>query len=148
MPALVEESFLLPPMDLDASPEVLDDTPVTIFVPVARNALTALPASIRDASVTLAAPPPIGVRPTSPKDLLTTLISAKASAPTPAPVADAEWQALLGGRKTLWFARRRQLSRRDAPLAVTSPFRLPSAILGQADETIRPKRRPPRGSLC
>ena len=124
---------------LDAPPEVLDHSPVTIFVPVPRNTLTGLPSSIRDAKTLLVAPPPIGVRPTSPRDLLTSLISAKVTAPTPAPVADAEWQALLGGRQTLWFARRRQLARRDAPLAATSPFRMPAAILGQSDETILPE---------
>lgn len=136
--ALMEESFLLPPIDLEAGPEVLDDTPVTIFVPVRRAALAGLPASVRDTATPLAAPPPIGVLPTAPRDLLDTLISAAPPAAEPTPVEDAEWQALLGGQAVLWFARRRQFARRDAPLAVTSPFRVPANILGQDDEATAP----------
>lgn len=114
LPALIEESLALPPIDLTLSGEALDSTAVAILAPVARNEwrtvstrLTTRVRPLRPAALNLVAQRKpleslLRLRPLTPVLPL----------PDPADPSDAEWQR-LARLPNLWFVRRRQLAYRD-----------------------------------
>lgn len=113
LPALVEESLALPPIDLGAAAETLESTSVLILAPVPRNEWRAVNArlttrlrSLRPAAINLVAT-------RKPLEILQQLRVPRPLPPlTPADPADAEW-ARLAALPGLWFVRRRNLAYRD-----------------------------------
>ncbi len=113
LPALVEESLALPPIDLGAAAETLESTSVLILAPVPRNEWRAVTArlstrlrSLRPAAINLVAS-------RKPLEILQQLRLPRPLTPlTPADPADAEW-ARLAALPGLWFVRRRNLAYRD-----------------------------------
>lgn len=114
LPALVEESLSLPPIDLTAAADTLESTAVLILAPVPRNEWRAVSArlasrlrALRPAAINLVAT-------RKPLEILQQLRIPRALPPTtPSDPADVEW-ARLAALPTLWFVRRRNLAYRDA----------------------------------
>lgn len=119
LPALVEESLALPPIDLQDSEAALDRTAVLVLAPVPRAEWRAVIARLESRVRTLrpAAPNQVALR--KPLEILTRL---RLPLPLPAPApSDAEWTR-LANLPRLWYVRRRNLAYRDdlagTPLAV------------------------------
>jgi hypothetical protein len=121
LPALVEESLALPPIDLMDAEAVLDRTAVLVLAPVPRaqwrEVLARLESRVR--ALRPAAPNQVAQR--KPLEILMRL-----RLPLPIPVvtaspSDAEW-ARLASLPRLWYIRRRNLAYRDdlagTPLAI------------------------------
>ena len=129
LPALVEESLALPPIDLQDSEAALDRTAVLVLAPVPRAEWRAVIARLESRVRTLrpAAPNQVALR--KPLEILTRL---RLPLPLPAPApSDAEWTR-LASLPRLWYVRRRNLAYRDdlagTPLAVTGgPVPAPAA---------------------
>lgn len=119
---LLEESLTMPVIDLSASKQSLAQTPVTIIVPIPRANWASAPLEIVQRARTLAAAAPLGATPTTPMELITALLEQGADPDLVDPTADAPWLALLAGRTTLWYARRRQFLRTDALTGEASPY--------------------------
>lgn len=117
--AILRENLQLPPIDLTAPDRVLANTPVSVIVPVPRDAWMDTPAEVAETALPLVAPPAVGGAPTSPGDLLDQLLGATTLPTVTDTALTAEWSALLAGRTTLWYARRRQFQRSDELLSVT-----------------------------
>ncbi|MFU2486463.1 hypothetical protein [Thauera sp. WH-1] len=113
LPALVEESLALPPIDLGAAADTLESTSVLILAPVPRNEWRAVTArlstrlrTLRPAAINLVAS-------RKPLEILQQLrLPRPLTPPTPTDPADAEW-ARLAALPGLWFVRRRNLAYRD-----------------------------------
>jgi hypothetical protein len=111
LPALLEESLLLPPIDLTRSAEELDSTSVLVLIPVPRAQLATLSYELGSAERTLAPAAPWSMARANPLQTLQSL----SLPPTLLPASrqgvqtQARWAALLGGADMLWFVRRRNL---------------------------------------
>jgi hypothetical protein len=113
LPALVEESLSLPPIDLEASAATLESTSVLILAPVARhewravtNRLSSRILALRPAAINLVAT-------RKPLEILQQLrIPRLPPVISPVDPAQAEW-ARLAALPNLWFVRRRNLAYRD-----------------------------------
>lgn len=114
LPALVEESLALPPIDLEAPEESLASTSVIVLAPVPRNEWRSVVARLESVSRSVRASAPNRVAARRPLEVLMGLRVAGLILPPPDPTtpSDAEWQRLarLNG---LWYVRRRQLARGD-----------------------------------
>ncbi|MEI7867583.1 MAG: hypothetical protein WCI11_06805 [Candidatus Methylumidiphilus sp.] len=118
LPALVEESLALPPIDLTAPADTFDAIAVMVLAPVPRNEWRAVNARLTIPSGSLvrkvspAATNLVAQR--KPLEILQRLrLPALLAAPIdPSNPADAEW-ARLAGLGSLWFVRRRNLAYRD-----------------------------------
>lgn len=119
---LLEESLTMPVIDLSASPRALAQTPVSIIIPISRADWAAAPLEVIQQARTLTAAAPLGSTPTTPMDLITALLEQRTDPDLVDPTVDAPWLALLAGRTTLWYARRRQFLRTDALTGEASPF--------------------------
>lgn len=116
MPALIEESLLLPPIDLTLGLDGLTGIGVVVLVPLTRAEFTANRAVLPDWSMQLQPLAPafsqIKLR-ASPKDLLLSQIfRADASPPATRPVEEDPWRGLLRAalsQPLLWYVRRRHL---------------------------------------
>lgn len=122
---LLEESLTLPVIDLAAPREALAQTPVTIIVPIPRADWASAPLEVVQQAMTLTAAAPLGAAPKTPMELITALLEQDADPTLVDPTMDAPWLALLAGRTTLWYARRRQFLRTDALAGEASPYRPP-----------------------
>jgi hypothetical protein len=127
LPALLEESILLPPIDLTAGGEALESTSVLVLLPVPRNQVRIVRSALARAeratltrTLKTAAPGLIAQR--RPLEALTGLRLARFEAPLPAPVPDnlldAAWTKELGTSAQtadglLWYVRRRNLQYRS-----------------------------------
>ncbi len=124
LPALVEDSLALQPIDLEAAPESLDSTAVIVVAPVPRNEWRAVVSRLTTVvrSVKPAAPNLLSQR--KPFAVLQKLRIPRGAPPVldSTNPSDAEWQR-LAQLPTLWFVRRRHLALRDdfvgAPRAVS-----------------------------
>ena len=124
LPALVEDSLALQPIDLAAAPESLDSTAVVVVAPVPRNEWRAVVSRLTTLVrvVKPAAPNLLSQR--KPFEVLQKLRIPRGAPPVldPTNPSDAEWQR-LARLPTLWFVRRRHLALRDdfvgAPRAVS-----------------------------
>jgi len=114
--ALLRESVHMPPIDLTAKDTVLANTPVTIIVPVPRADWMQTPAEIREAALSLQAPPAVGGSPSSPQDLLDALLGNTEVVTPEDTLATDAWVRLLADRTDLWYMRRRQFLRSDMAL--------------------------------
>ena len=125
LPALVEESLALPPIDFLASEAALDLTAVLVLAPVPRNEWRAVLARLEPRVRTLKPAAANLVAQRKPLEILQRL-----RLPLPLPAldvanpADAEW-ARLARLPSLWYVRRRNLAYRDdlagTPVAVSGP---------------------------
>ena len=153
--ALVEESLLLPPIDLQLTAAEQESTAVAILVTVPRQSLARQAARLRPRPQQ----PPQLQRPTFtpairlgakrlPLDTLRLLANARLTI-TPLPTAaepdplDAVWAELLAGRSLLWYTRRRNLALRPeiegTPVAV---------VMADDEETPRPRSRAADGAAA
>jgi len=116
--ALVEESLLLPPIDLQLNAAEQESTAVAILVAVPRPALARQAARLRARLQRPTFAPAVRLNAKRlPLDTLRLLANARLTAvPLPtgsaADPADAVWAELLGQQKLLWYTRRRNLSLR------------------------------------
>jgi hypothetical protein len=127
VPALLEESILLPPIDLTGGGEALESTSVLVLLPVprqhvrlVRSALARAERATLTRTLKTAAPGLIAQR--RPLEALAGLRLARFQALVPAPVADnlldAAWTKELSGASQaggglLWYVRRRNLQYRS-----------------------------------
>lgn len=130
LPALIEESFDLPPIDLTRPVEERDSLSVMIVAPMARHTLRSQLGSLQQLTRPLRPLSMLGQGPQKPIDRLGSMkISLADPAARTAPaesVAAAEWASVVNAltqfgldgdssRRTLWYMRRRTL-RRSADL--------------------------------
>lgn len=136
IPVLLEESFLLPPIDLTAGPKALIGTSVLILVPLTRLEFNTRRDALAGRSWKLAFVDPQLKAEATPFDLLfartpeddareAVLVAADGTADT---AAEVEWRALLrtgAANGSLWYIRRRHLPvHANVPgnaVSVTSP---------------------------
>lgn len=117
MPALIEESLLLPPIDLTLGLEELTGTGVVVLVPFTRAEFTANRFSLPDWNTQpqRLAPAFTQIKKfATPKDLLISQLFRADAAPAPAPRPSEEepWRTLLRtalNEPLLWYVRRRHL---------------------------------------
>lgn len=127
LPALVEESLALPPIDFQASQAALDLTAVLVLAPVPRAQFGAVRARLATVARPLKPSAPNLVAQRRPLEILQRL-----RVPMPLPVvdianpSDAEW-ARLARLPNLWFVRRRNLAYRDDLVGT------PTAVAGDGD---------------
>jgi hypothetical protein len=116
LPALIEESLLLPPIDLTLGLEALAGTGVVVLVPLTRAEFAAQRSSLPDWNAQPQRLEPVFkqiTRIATPKDLLLSqLFRAQPAVPAAPPVEEAPWRALLRAalsQPLLWYVRRRHL---------------------------------------
>lgn len=114
LPALVEESLALPPIDLDAPEESLESTVVLVLAPVPRNEWRSVVARLESVTRVIRPSAPNRVAARRPLEILMGLRVAGPILPPldPTTPSDAEWQR-LARLPNLWYVRRRQLARGD-----------------------------------
>jgi hypothetical protein len=130
LPALIEESFDLPPIDLTRPVEERDSLSVMIVAPMARHTLRSQLGSLQQLTKPLRPLSMLGQGPQKPLDRLgnmkISLADAGARTAPAESVAAAEWASVVNAltqfgldgdssRRTLWYMRRRTL-RRSADL--------------------------------
>jgi hypothetical protein len=122
LPALVEESLALPPIDLLGAEAALDLTAVLILAPVPRSDFRTVLAKLDSRNRVLKPAAPNLVARRKPLQILQQLRFPVPAAPTSIVTeADAEW-ARLAGLANLWYVRRRNLAyRADLAGAVLVP---------------------------
>ncbi|MFL5496204.1 MAG: hypothetical protein ACJ8DC_17600 [Gemmatimonadales bacterium] len=110
--ALIEDSLLLPPIDLVGERDNLDATAVLVLIPVPRPKIRALRAAVPDLVRPLKAAAPGLIARRLPVEALLLLRPTLALTPPvgQAELADAEWQNALAKAPTLWYMRRRTLN--------------------------------------
>ena len=123
LPALVEESLALPPIDFLASEAALDLTAVLLLAPVPRADFRSVLARLSSRSRPLKPAAPNRLAQQKPLQILQRLrLPLPLDVADPANPSDAEWMR-LARLPTLWFVRRRNLAYRDdlagAPVAVS-----------------------------
>jgi len=111
LPALIEDSYTLPPIDLTLEPEFQESTSILVVIPVARSKLRQLSLSLKDLARDLPAAAPGMVSKRKPIAALKLLsqrrisgTSTKATEPD-----ETAWKQLLQGVEILWYVRRRNL---------------------------------------
>ena len=118
IPALVEESLLLPPIDLSLNAAAQESTAVAILVPVPREALARQAARLRQRLQRATTTPAIRLGAKRlPLDTIRLLSRTRLSLNLPTPLStvdpvDAVWAELLSAQSMLWYMRRRNLSLR------------------------------------
>ena len=123
LPALIEESLALPPIDFLASEAALDLTAVLVLAPVPRAEFRSVLARLASRSRLLKPAAPNRLAQQKPLQILQRLrLPLALEVADPANPSDAEWMR-LARLPTLWFVRRRNLAYRDdlagAPVAVS-----------------------------
>ncbi len=130
LPALIEESLTLPPIDLLADPADLQGTGVVILAPVSRDRMRSLDQALASLSANVITDPGAGLR-RPPVDALAALLARRGQTgpivsfpPIPPPAADpatstwqAAWAAAVSALPTqsglppmLWYVRRRAVA--------------------------------------
>ncbi|MGH7943383.1 MAG: hypothetical protein ACREF9_00010 [Opitutaceae bacterium] len=116
LPALIEESLLLPPIDLTLTLEQLNGTGVVVLVPLTRAQFTVSRSSLPDWNAQPLALRPAFVKPraiATPKELLLgQRFRADIEIPTAPTSEDEPWRVLLRSslnQPLLWYVRRRHL---------------------------------------
>ncbi|MDT5062497.1 MAG: hypothetical protein QOH63_2956 [Acidobacteriota bacterium] len=110
LPALIEESLLLPPIDLTLDDEQLASTAVLALVPVSRQDFRSFQGKLSNLQRRLApaAPDMIAKRP--PVEALRLLNLPFAAETVAGNLGDDTWRTALSKTPLLWFVRRRNLS--------------------------------------
>ena len=111
LPALIEDSLLLPALDLELSGDAQESTSVMVLLPVPRHELRVLDAKLESRLRVLPAARPDVIAKRRPITTLTQLSARRVSAlARPAEVsADSVWREQLAGASQLWYVRRRNL---------------------------------------
>lgn len=135
---LLEESLTMPPIDLQASPAALAQTPVTVIVPIARENWATAPLEVVQQSLTLRAAAPLGATPRTPMELIESLLAQDADPDLVDATDDAAWLPLLAGRPTLWYMRRRQFLRTDALTGEAYAFASEAPVIDEPDGPSEP----------
>jgi hypothetical protein len=122
LPAIVEESLALPPIDFQAAEAALDLTAILVLAPVPRADFRNVLAKLEARSRLLRSAPPNLVAQRKPLEILQRLrFPLPVAVPISTNPADTEW-ARLANLPTLWYVRRRNLAYRDdlagTPVAV------------------------------
>ncbi len=115
LPALIEDSYSLPPIDLTLSSEGFESTSVLIVIPVPRSQLRQLSLGLKTLIRPLQAAAPGLVSKRKPISALTNLAIRRLIQVRPNSVDPNEnqWRQILQGVETLWFIRRRNISYKD-----------------------------------
>jgi hypothetical protein len=114
MTAIIEESLLVPPIDLTIGPDALTGTGVIALVPLSRADFATNVASLPNWDATLPRLRPAVTQNralASPRDLLLSRVFG-AAAPAPQPAQEEPWRQLLRNalnQQLLWYVRRRHL---------------------------------------
>jgi hypothetical protein len=142
LPALVEESLALPPLDLTDPPEALAAVFVSLLIPVARPQLRALAAQLEGRVTRLPTPVAVlGPVKRLPIDRLRLLAAPLALRPTfdANVLIDRAWRAALeAARGRLWFARRPNLAYNEAIAGRTVSVSVPAVDLeGRLNDRLR-----------
>lgn len=114
VPALVEESLALQPIDLTRTADELDSTAVLVLVPVPRKELRTISSGVASLSRSLKPAAPGMLARRHPLEQLRGLRLPGNFVPLPEPgeAEDAAWRKLLGRGGMLWYVRRRTLHHR------------------------------------
>lgn len=112
IPALVEESLLLPPFDLSREADELESVAVLILIPVPRLSVRRLRSQLTSLSRQLRSAAPGLVARRKPLESLRGLRLPRVPTPIvrPEDLIDAAWREALAGTDLLWYLRRRNLS--------------------------------------
>lgn len=108
--AMVEESLVLPPIDLSLSADQLESTSVQILIPITRAELHRRVGQLERTTRFLRPAAPGLVAARKPLEALRTLSLPRRPIPPvldPASLADRAWQEVLAGAESLWYVRRR-----------------------------------------
>ncbi|MEJ5365788.1 MAG: hypothetical protein WHS86_11845 [Desulfosoma sp.] len=121
LPCLVEESFLLPPIDLTAPEEALAATSVLVCIPLPRNKFRQAAAELETLETPL---PSANTARKSRASYLALLHETTRTTETPAAVsltAGSRWASLIAQQSVLWYVRRRNLNYRDDVVGAKVP---------------------------
>ncbi len=112
---MLDEAMLLPPIDLTASGESLESTSVLVMIPVSRQRLRTLQATLNSISRTLPAATPNAITRSHPLNVLRLRLPPRipiVPLPNPEELAEQAWREALANTDLLWYMRRRNLSYR------------------------------------
>lgn len=115
IPAIIEESLQLPPVDLTLGDDALEGTGVIVLLPLSRAEFTASRASLPNWDASLPRLRPVFLQMTAratPRDLLLSRVFATGRPIAAEDTDDAPWRELLRravSQKLLWYVRRRHL---------------------------------------
>lgn len=111
LPALIEDSMVLPPLDLTLSGAAQESTSVMVVMPVARHQFRGLSQSLPTLTRELTPAQPGMIAKRKPITALNQLLLRRvATVVAPEVVtADARWRTELSKQKQLWYVRRRNL---------------------------------------
>ncbi|HEU4557922.1 MAG TPA: hypothetical protein VFS20_08740 [Longimicrobium sp.] len=142
LPALLEESFLLPPIDLTRSADELDAVSVSVLIPVPRDRFASTAQSLQSLQRPLPPATPWMLARRQPIDVLRGLrLPATLVTPATTPAIDARWAEELNKVPVLWYARRRHLASR---VDVTG---VPVSLAALRDRLDEAAGNPPRITL-
>jgi len=124
LPALLEESLLLPPIDLTLNGDEQESTSVLVLLPVPRPQLRTLMARLTSQTRPLLAAAPGLVAKRKPLEALRGIKLPRVALPPiqPENLADAAWREILTNTEFLWYIRRRNLSYRADIVGVSAPL--------------------------
>jgi hypothetical protein len=142
--ALVEESMLLPPIELTAGEATLETTSVLILVPVPRHRYASLTRALTSRPVALKSSVTLTRTHLKPIDLVRGLrtklpvFAQPAVLPTD-DLSEATWRSLVTEHTLLWYVRRRNLSYKDeivgqAVAVATDELRDETAMRGRLEK--------------
>ncbi len=127
-PVMLEESLLLPPIDLTLDGEALESTSIVMMVPVGRNKMPYWREVLKGSTRSLQKAAPGLVAKRKPIEALRLLKFPMITSPTVslADTVDSHWRCLLSRLKTgaLFYARRRDLMYKDLPEALNVEYTL------------------------
>lgn len=155
LPALIEESLLLTPVNLTAQADELESTSIMILVPVPRAQIPTFKATLTTLTNALRAAAPGMVFQRRPIESLVALTAVRLAPPVLNVVSpiDAAWKQALSRNNLLWYVRRRNLQVRQdlagvavSANAVNSLWSLNDALvtmnLDKRFATLRQKAQP------
>ncbi len=123
VPALLEESLLLPPLDLTLPGETHESTSILILAPVTRQQIRPLGTQLESLIRPVRSAVPGLVAQRKPLELLRGLrpLPRQPTILATQSLVDARWQAALADVTTLWYVRRRNLAYKESIVGVRVP---------------------------
>ncbi len=124
LPALIEDSYALPGLDLNLASEAFESTSILVVIPVSRSSLRQHSLSLKSLQRSLLAAAPGQVAKRKPIDALKDLGKRRLqSIVNNDEPEESKWRQLLQSLETLWYIRRRNISYRAdivaSPLMIT-----------------------------
>lgn len=119
LPALIEDSYTLPPLDLTLDADSQESTSILVVIPMPRHRMRQLFLSLENLTRRLPAAAPGMVSKRKPITALQNLIrrpSLISAQPVTTPAEEA-WRNVLNGVETLWYIRRRNVSYKEQVVA-------------------------------